>query len=246
MFRYCRDVASANPACEIEELSVDELAARAGLPTRTIREYQTIGLLPAPERRGRVGIYRVAHLHRLQLIGRMQERGYSLAGIKDLLTSWRDGDELTDILGLTPDELVHLDEPGAPATLDQLARLVPQLVPDRLDELLAVGAIDQNGPERYCVPSPSLLQLTLDALDAGYDAEAVLSLLRSVHDAAKLVADAAGQLLHSPPAGFTASQLDKLASRSRGLLAHGTGRLAIYTLGQQLDRDGPGRGSRRH
>ena len=104
----------------MDELSVDELARRAGLPTRTIREYQTMGLLPSPERRGRVGIYRVAHLQRLQLIGRLQDRGYSLAGIRDLLTSWTDGDELTDILGLSPDELVHLDEPGAPATLDQL------------------------------------------------------------------------------------------------------------------------------
>ena len=200
-----------------------------------------MGLLPAPERRGRVGIYRLAHLHRLQLIGRMQERGYSLAGIKDLLTSWHDGDELTDILGLTPDELVHLDEPGAPATLDQVTRLLPQLAPDRLDDLLAVGVIDQRGPNRYCVPSPSLLQLTVDALAAGYDVDQVLSLLGAVHAAAGLVADAAGQLLESPPPGVSASQLDALASRSRGLLAHGTGRLAIYTLGQRLDDDGPGR-----
>ena len=68
----------------MDELSVDELARRAGLPTRTIREYQTIGLLPSPERRGRVGIYRIAHLQRLQLIARLQDRGYSLAGIRDL------------------------------------------------------------------------------------------------------------------------------------------------------------------
>ena len=172
---------------------------------------------------------------------RMQERGYSLAGIKDLLTSWHDGDELTDILGLTLDELVHLDEPGAPATLDQLTQLLPQLVPDRLDDLLAVGVIDQRGPNRYCVPSPSLLQLTVHALAAGYDVAAVLSLLTAVHDAAELVAGAAGQLLQTPPPRLSASQLDALASRSRGLLAHGTGRLAIYTLGHQLDDNGPGR-----
>ncbi len=221
---------------DTEELSVDELARRAGLPTRTIREYQTVGLLPSPERRGRVGIYRVAHLRRLQLVGRLQQRGYSLAGIRDLLTRWTEGDELTDILGLSPDELVHIDEPGAPATVDQLARLLPQLVPDRLDDLLAVGVIDRCGPDRYCVPSPSLLQLTVDALATGYTPRAVLSLLTAAHDAAEIVAGAAHKLLSRPPAGTDDQQLEALATRGRGLLAHGTGRLAIYALGQRLER----------
>ncbi len=233
-----------NPVPDTDELSVDELATRARLPTRTIREYQTMGLLPPPERRGRVGVYRPAHLHRLQLIGRLQDRGYSLAGIRDLLTSWHDGDELTDILGLSPDELVHLDEPGAPATLDQLTRLLPQLVPARLDHLLAVGVIDHCGPDRYCVPSPSLLQLTVDALAAGYPPAAVLSLLTAVHDAAELVASAAHTLITRPPAGIDQDRLEALATRGRGLLAHGTGRLAIYTLGQRLDHDAPGRRAR--
>lgn len=232
------------PIPDTDELSVDELATRAGLPTRTIREYQTMGLLPPPERRGRVGVYRPAHQHRLALIGRLQERGYSLAGIRDLLASWHDGDELTDILDLSPDELVHLDEPGAPATLDQLARLLPRLVPERLDDLLAVGVIDQCGPDRYCVPSPSLLQLTVDALAAGYPAAAVLSLLTAVHDAAELVASAAHTLITRPPARIDPERLEALATRGRGLLAHGTGRLAIYTLGQRLDHDTPGRRTR--
>lgn len=233
-----------NPVPDVAELTVDELAAQAGVPTRTIREYQTMGLLPAPERRGRVGIYRPAHLHRLALIGRLQERGYSLAGIRDLLTSWHDGDELTDILGLSPDELVHLDEPGTPATLEQLGRLLPRLVPERVDDLLAVGVIDYCGPDRYCVPSPSLLQLTVDALATGYTPDAVLSLLTAVHDAADLVASAAHKLITRPPAGVDAERLESLATRGRGLLAHGTGRLAIYTLGQRLDHDAPGRRTR--
>lgn len=237
-------MAAPHPVPDTDELSVDELATRAGLPTRTIREYQTMGLLPPPERRGRVGVYRPAHQHRLALIGRLQERGYSLAGIRDLLTSWRDGDELTDILGLSPDELVHLDEPGAPATLDQLTRLLPDLVPERLDDLVAVGVIDHCGPDRFCVPSPSLLQLTVDALAAGYTPKAVLSLLTAVHDAAELVAGAAHTLITRPPAGIDQDRLEALATRGRGLLAHGTGRLAIYTLGRRLDHDAPGRRAR--
>jgi DNA-binding transcriptional MerR regulator len=237
-------VPATDPASSDEGLTVDALAAQAGLPTRTIREYQTMGLLPPPERRGRVGIYRRAHVHRLELIGRLQGRGYSLAGIRDLLRSWRDGNELTDILGLGPDELVYIDEPGAPATLDQLARLLPQLVPDRLDDLVAVRLVEQCGPDRYCVPSPSLLQLTADALSAGYRPRDVLQLLTSVREAATVVAGAAARLLVRPPASLSDDDLAQLATRGRGLLAHGTGRMTIYELGRRLDPSSPTRRNR--
>ena len=222
------------------ELTVDELASRAGLPVRTIREYQTMGLLPSPERRGRVGIYRAAHLARLELIGRLQERGYSLAGIRDLVVSWRDGADLGEVLGLEADQLVHLDEPGAPATPDQLAALLPTLVPERLDDLLATGIIEACGPGRYCVPSPSLLQLAVDAIAAGYPPDAVLALLTTIRQATTIIASATVDLFSDRPAGSDADQLVALATRGRGLLAHGTGRLTIHAIGRQLgiDHDG--------
>jgi len=217
------------------------LAATSGLPTRTIREYQTLGLLPPPERRGRTGAYRPMHLHRLQVIGRLQQRGYSLAGIRDLLESWRGGADLTDVLGLSPDELLHMDEPGAPATLEQLTTILPTFVPDRLDEIVAVGLVEICGPDRYCVPSPSILQLTVDLLDAGYPADQLLDFLRVLHEATSRVADAALTALANPPAGLAAEALDRIASRGRGLLAHGVGRLTIHNLGTRLGVDGPGR-----
>jgi DNA-binding transcriptional MerR regulator len=216
------------------EWSVDELARRAGLPVRTIREYQTLGLLPPPRRRGRVGIYATSHLARLELIGRLQARGYSLAGIRDLLGAWRDGADLGEVLGLAPDQLVHIDEPSVPATLDQLATVLPQLVPERLDELLATGTVEACGPDRYCVPSPSLLQLTADALAAGYAPGQVLAMLRTIGRAAAAVADATIGLLGDPPPDGDRDRLVALAERGRGFLAHGVGRLAVHTAGRQL------------
>lgn len=232
--------AAADPPGDSVELTVDQLATRAGVPVRTIREYQTMGLLPSPERRGRVGIYRGTHLARLELIGRLQERGYSLAGIRDLVGSWRDGADLGEVLGLEADQLVHLDEPGAPATPDQLSALVPALVPDRLDDLLATGVVEACGPGRYCVPSPSLLQLAVDAIAAGYQPDAVLALLTTIRDATSVIAGATVDLLANRPANGDADQLVALATRGRGLLAHGTGRLTIYAIGRQLgiDHDG--------
>jgi DNA-binding transcriptional MerR regulator len=219
------------------ELTVDELARRAGVPVRTIREYQTLGLLPSPERRGRIGIYGSPHVARLELIARLQHRGYSLAGIGDLLARWRDGADLGEVLGLAADQLVHLDEPGSPATLDQLTRLLPDLVPARLDDLLAVGVVEVCGPERYCIPSPSLMQLTVDTLAAGYPVDRILGLLRTIHDTTTAVATATVGLLADPPGGLELDELVALATRGRGLLAHGTGRLTIHTIGRLLGVD---------
>jgi DNA-binding transcriptional MerR regulator len=227
------DATDATPDPTLE-LTVDELARRVDLPVRTIREYQTMGLLPPPRKRGRVGIYGASHLTWLQLIARLQHRGYSLAGIRDLLGAWRDGSELGEVLGLAPDQLVHIDEPGVPATAEQLARALPDLVPARLDDLLATGVVEACGPDRYCVPSPSLLQLTADALASGYDPDRVLDLLGVIGRAADTIADTTVALLAERPADVATDRLVAFATRGRGLLAHGTGRLTIHRLGRRL------------
>ncbi|MGH9289230.1 MAG: MerR family transcriptional regulator [Acidimicrobiales bacterium] len=219
---------------DADEWTVDELARRADLPVRTIREYQTIGVLPPPTRRGRIGLYRPAHLIRLELIGRLQQRGYSLAGIRDLLGAWRDGADLGEVLGLAPDQLVHLDEPGVPATLDQLAALLPALVPNRLDDLVATGMIEACGPDRYCVPSPSLLQLSIDALAAGVEPDALLELLGRLRAAADTASAAVLEVLARLSGDTDDPTIDTLFARGRGLLGHGVGRLTLHRLGRSV------------
>src|SRR5574341_2534889 len=65
--------------------TIDELAAAAGLPSRTVRHYQSVGDLQRPERNGRLGVYREVHLHRLRLIAQLQDRGLHLRAIRDAL-----------------------------------------------------------------------------------------------------------------------------------------------------------------
>jgi DNA-binding transcriptional MerR regulator len=221
----------------MEEFTVDELAQRAGIPVRTIREYQTMGVLPSPQRRGRIGIYHASHLARLQLIARLQERGYSLAAIRELVASRHEGADLADVLGLPAGQLVHLDEPGASATLEQLARLVPDLVPARLDELLATGVVQQCGDGRYCVPSPSLLSLAIDTLAVGYLSDRVLRYLATVRRATDAIAESTIELLADRPTDADPDRISELATRGRGLLASGVGRLAVHTIGTRLDID---------
>ncbi|MEU0585239.1 MerR family transcriptional regulator [Streptomyces sp. NPDC006132] len=64
-------------------LTIDELAARAGVTVRTVRFYGTKGLLPPPVLGPRrVGHYGREHLARLALIEELRQQGMTLAGIE--------------------------------------------------------------------------------------------------------------------------------------------------------------------
>lgn len=67
------------------EWTVDELAAETGVTVRNIRYYVTMGLLPAPTRRGRMAYFSGAHRARISLIQTMQDQGLSLAAIEQHL-----------------------------------------------------------------------------------------------------------------------------------------------------------------
>src|SRR5246127_3241875 len=109
-----------------EPLTIDGLARRVQLPVRTIREYHTMRLLPPPERRGRLGLYDHPHVQRLRLIARLQRRGYSLAGIRDLLGAWESGTDLVTLLGVDESQAT-LDETPLRLTRAELFQRVPGL-----------------------------------------------------------------------------------------------------------------------
>src|SRR5512147_1889691 len=67
-------------------LTVDELAARAGVTVRTVRFYSSKGLLPPPViGPRRVGHYGPGHVARLALIEELQQQGMTLAAIERYL-----------------------------------------------------------------------------------------------------------------------------------------------------------------
>jgi len=110
-------------------LTIDDLARKVELPVRTIREYHTMRLLPPPERRGRVGLYGAAHVQRLQLIARLQRRGYSLAGIRDLLGAWENGTELAALLGVDEGHAALDETPRLLTRAELLAAPQLQVIP---------------------------------------------------------------------------------------------------------------------
>src|SRR5689334_5671530 len=66
-------------------LTIDQLAERSGISVRTIRFYTGRGLLPAPQLRGRTGLYGPDPLARLRPVDELSALAYSLAAIEAAL-----------------------------------------------------------------------------------------------------------------------------------------------------------------
>jgi len=66
-------------------MTIDELARRVDMTARNIREWQTNGLLPPPERRGRIGIYTDGHMSRIERIKVLRAEGFPLDVIRRML-----------------------------------------------------------------------------------------------------------------------------------------------------------------
>jgi DNA-binding transcriptional MerR regulator len=150
-------------------MTVDALARRARTTTRNIRNYQSFGLLPSPTLVGRVGYYDEGHLGRLRLIARLQEQGFTLAGIRELVQAWEQGRSLADLLGFEQalTEPWNAEEPEY-LTAQQLLELFPQAAHDVSIGLRAVelGLIQPEG-ERFRVPSPTMLRVGAELAAAG-------------------------------------------------------------------------------
>jgi MerR family transcriptional regulator, redox-sensitive transcriptional activator SoxR len=80
---------------ELPELTIGEVARRAGVATSSIRYYERIGLLPEPERLHGQRRYDADVLGKLGFIGVAQSAGFKLSEIRDLI----DGVDSADGMG---------------------------------------------------------------------------------------------------------------------------------------------------
>lgn len=175
----------------MERMTVDQLAQRAGTTTRNVRNYQTMGLLPAPTLVGRVGYYDEGHLGRLRLIAQLQQQGFSLAGIVELLKAWEEGRSLADLLGFEQALTAPWsDEQPETLTAQELLEMFPE---SAHDPTLAIRSIDLGliVPEdgMFRVPSPSLLRVGAEMAAVGIPLPATLDELAALRaDMARIAA----------------------------------------------------------
>jgi len=167
-------------------MTVDELARSSGTTTRNVRAYQSRGLLPPPRVVGRVGYYDEGHVARLAYIGRLQERGYSLAAIADLLDGYDDGRSLSQVLGF--EEVLGApwsDETPERFTRADLEEMFPEAKndPTLLKRSVELGLLSVSGddpaasdPEAvvYEAHSPRLIRAGAELVASGVPLSAAL------------------------------------------------------------------------
>lgn len=178
-------VGGGAPPGEGSDYRIDELARLAGTTVRNVRAYQDRGLLPAPRREGRVGLYSEAHLARLRLIGTLLERGYTLANIGELVGAWEAGQDIGALLGFEAALTAPWSEEAA-VTLSarELAELVgveDEAVAARaLESALALGILEADGTE-FRVVSPRTLEAGVLLVRAGVPLDTVIAMTERMH-----------------------------------------------------------------
>jgi DNA-binding transcriptional MerR regulator len=177
-----------------EQLTVDELSARTGVSSRTIRFYQTEDILPPPLRRGRIALYGELHVERLRLVSMLQGRGLRLTAIRDVLRRARPAAvSLHAWLGL--DETLRAPwTDDAPRTLreDELHRLLANHGSITTAALLDADLVRESDDGGYTVPSPALLEIALRLDAAGIDLDTAVAAAAIIRDR---LAPAAEQLV---------------------------------------------------
>ncbi|KPI09703.1 transcriptional regulator, MerR family [Actinobacteria bacterium OK006] len=180
-------------------LTVDELAARAGVTVRTVRFYSSKGLLPPPViGPRRVGHYSQEHLARLALIEELQRQGMTLAAIERHLQQLPADLSAQDlalhravVASWAPDaaEDVAREElerrAGRPLGEEDLERLVAMNIIERAEG--ASGTVHSSGspaapdssgspaaPDSFRV-DPALLALGVQLLDVPLAHESILA-----------------------------------------------------------------------
>jgi DNA-binding transcriptional MerR regulator len=173
------------------EFTIDELAREAGTTVRNIRAYQERGILPAPRRAGRVGMYGASHLARLKIIGSMLARGYTLANVAELVAAWEQGHNVADVIGLEAAVTSPwTDEVPTHMSFEQVLVLLGGVMPE--PEVMARAVdLDLVRPveDGFIVPSMKLLNVAATLIREGVPLSALLTLTRELRSRTEEIAD---------------------------------------------------------
>ena len=173
------------------ELTIDELARRAGMTVRNVRAHQSRGLLPPPEIRGRTGYYGPDHVDRLELIKDLQAEGFSLEVIKRILDS-APGTSAAEVLNFTRavTEPFGGEEPELMEEQELRERWGEQLTPKIAERIQKLGFVRPVGDGRYEVLSPRLQAVSEELAELGIPLETAVATTADVKRHAQAVANA--------------------------------------------------------
>ena len=144
-------------------LTIDELAVAVGMTVRNTRYYASLGLMPAPIRRGRVAYYDEVHRARLELVRALQQHGFTLQAIEGFVGTIP-ADATVEQLALQRAMLTSwTPQPPEELTRRELEEKAGrELSADDLRLLLVLGSVERRGKSYVALPH---LEVGLGLLD---------------------------------------------------------------------------------
>lgn len=109
-------------------MTIGEVATESGLPAKTIRYYEEIGLVTPPRRDNGYRTYGEPELHKLRFLHRARSLGFTIEECRRLLSLYEDRDRASaDVKTLARQHLTDIDAKidelkGMKATLENLVR----------------------------------------------------------------------------------------------------------------------------
>lgn len=152
---------------------VEELAAAADVRVDTVRFYQSRGLLPKPQREGRVAIYGPDHLERLRRIRSLGDQGFSLAQIGRVLQESETSENSEPLLEALVEKEVG-ERTYRQSELAQEAGIPEALVQAAVAAGLA-QPIEMEGEVRFTQADLEMARAALKILGAGFPLDSLLS-----------------------------------------------------------------------
>jgi DNA-binding transcriptional MerR regulator len=227
-----------------EQYTIDDLAARTGMPTRRIRYYQTEGVLPPPVRTGRNATYGPDHLRRLELIAELHRHGLRLGAIADIVNrgETRLDAGLRDLLRNQSRITAGWEVPG-PRTYSpaEIEAMIGHLPARHQRDLFAHEFLKRQPDGTARAEQPAILDISIRLLEVDVDVEtAAIAGALMQPSLAELADELVRVFLGRVGKGFTAhgspDEIDRALDVLRPAAAEAAAVFLVRFIGEAIDR----------
>jgi Cu(I)-responsive transcriptional regulator len=110
-------------------MNIGQAAEKSGLPAKTIRYYEDIGLVKPQRDTNGYRAFRESDVHKLSFLGRARALGFTIEDCRNLLALWEDTDRASsDVRVIAKDHLQQIE--AKIADLQNMQRTLSDLVRD--------------------------------------------------------------------------------------------------------------------
>ncbi|TMM54179.1 Cu(I)-responsive transcriptional regulator [Sulfitobacter sabulilitoris] len=130
-------------------MNIGDVSKRCGLPPKTIRYYEDIGLITPQRDTNGYRAFDLGDMHKLAFLGRARALGFTIEDCRTLLALWEDQDRASaDVRAIAKDHLTRIETKIADLQemRDTLATLVRDCAGDQRPDCPILKTLESSGP----------------------------------------------------------------------------------------------------